>query len=50
MSLLTYATNLGDLVLCWRYYQRLMARWRRVLPADRLVEFAYGTSVESCAN
>jgi hypothetical protein len=36
-----YASDRGDLVFYYRQYRRLMAHWREVLPADRLVEVNY---------
>ncbi len=40
----TYATDLADLVVYYRGYQKLMAHWRQVLPLPML-EFDYETSV-----
>ncbi len=39
----TYAR--GDLVFYYRQYERLMAHWRAVLPADRFLEVDYETLV-----
>jgi LPS sulfotransferase NodH len=36
-----FAADRGDLVYFTRQYQRLMAHWREVLPADRLIEVDY---------
>jgi hypothetical protein len=36
-----YASDRGDIVFFTRQYLRLMAHWRRVLPADRFVEVDY---------
>jgi len=36
-----YAADLGDLVHQYREYQRLMAHWRRVLPAGTLLDLPY---------
>ncbi len=36
-----YAVDLDDLVHQYREYQRLMAHWRRVLPAGTLLELPY---------
>jgi tetratricopeptide (TPR) repeat protein len=36
-----FAYDRGDLVFYYRQYQRLMAHWRAVLPADRLLEVDY---------
>jgi tetratricopeptide (TPR) repeat protein len=38
---LDFAASRRDLVFFFRQYQRLMAHWREVLPADRLVEVDY---------
>ncbi len=35
----------GDLVFCYREYERLMAHWRRVLPDDRFIEIDYESLV-----
>jgi tetratricopeptide (TPR) repeat protein len=40
-----FASDRGDLVFFYRQYQRLMAHWREVLPADRLIEIDYETLV-----
>ena len=44
-SLPSYASNRGDLVFCYRQYQRLMAHWREVLPATSFLEVDYETLV-----
>ncbi len=36
-----FAYDRGDLVFYYRQYERLMAHWRSVLPADRLMEVDY---------
>jgi len=40
-----YAADLDDLVHEYREYSRLMAHWRRVLPAGRLLELPYESLV-----
>lgn len=40
-----YAADLDDLVHQYREYSRLMAHWRRVLPAGRLLELPYESLV-----
>ena len=37
----SFAYDRGDLVFYYRQYERLMAHWRRVIPADRLLEIDY---------
>ncbi len=41
----SYSFDMEELVVHYREYQRLMAHWRRVLPADRFLEFDYETLV-----
>jgi tetratricopeptide (TPR) repeat protein len=41
----TYANDRGDLVFEYRQYERLMAHWRGVLPANRFLEVDYETLV-----
>ena len=41
-----YASDRGDLVFCYRQYQRMLAHWREVLPADRFLEVDYETLVD----
>lgn len=41
-----YATDLGDLGHYYREYRRLMAHWRRTLPAASLLEVRYEALVE----
>ena len=36
-----FAYERGDLLACYRQYLRLMAHWRRVIPADRFLEVQY---------
>jgi hypothetical protein len=36
-----YAYDRSDLVFYYRHYERLMAHWRTLLPADRLLEIDY---------
>ena len=36
-----FAYDRGDLAFYYRQYERLMAHWRKVLPADRLLEIDY---------
>jgi tetratricopeptide (TPR) repeat protein len=36
-----FAYDRGDLLAFYRQYQRLMAHWRKVLPADRFLEIQY---------
>jgi tetratricopeptide (TPR) repeat protein len=36
-----FSTESGDLVFFYREYERLMAHWREVLPADRFLEVDY---------
>jgi tetratricopeptide (TPR) repeat protein len=36
-----FAYDRDDLAHCYRHYLRLMAHWRRVLPADRFLEIRY---------
>ena len=36
-----YASDRGDLAFYYRQYLRLMAHWRAVLPADRLIDVDY---------
>ena len=36
-----YSYDLGDLARYWLAYDRLMAHWRRVVPAAQLIEVAY---------
>jgi tetratricopeptide (TPR) repeat protein len=36
-----YGTDLAELVRYYREYLRIMAHWRAVLPADRLLEISY---------
>jgi tetratricopeptide (TPR) repeat protein len=42
-----FAYDRGDLVFYYRQYLRLMAHWRRVLPADRFLEIQYEDLVAS---
>jgi tetratricopeptide (TPR) repeat protein len=37
----TFAYDRGDLVFYYRQYERLMAQWRALMPADRLLEIEY---------
>ena len=41
-----YAYDLTELGRYWRAYDRLMAHWRRVLPAGRILEVPYEAVVE----
>ncbi len=43
---LPYSYDLGELGRYWRGYDRLMAHWRRVLPAETLLEIDYAALVE----
>jgi hypothetical protein len=36
-----FASDLGRLAAYYRQYERLMAHWRRVLPAERFIEVDY---------
>jgi tetratricopeptide (TPR) repeat protein len=36
-----FSTESGDLVFFYREYERLMAHWREILPADRFLEVDY---------
>jgi hypothetical protein len=38
---LAFAYDRGDLVFYYRQYERLMAHWRALTPADRLLEIDY---------
>jgi tetratricopeptide (TPR) repeat protein len=38
---INFAYDRGNIVLAYRQYQRLMARWRAVLPPDRFLEVDY---------
>lgn len=40
-----FASDRRDLVFYYRQYERLMAHWRRVLPADRFLEIDYETLI-----
>ncbi|RBP01036.1 tetratricopeptide repeat protein [Roseiarcus fermentans] len=40
-----YAFDRGDIAFVYREYERLMAHWREVLPADRFTEVQYETLV-----
>ena len=40
-SSLGFAFDRGDIVFMYRQYERLMAHWRSVLPADRFLELDY---------
>jgi len=40
-----FVSDRGDLVFYYRQYQRLMAHWRRVLPADHFIEVEYESLV-----
>jgi tetratricopeptide (TPR) repeat protein len=40
-----FASDRRDLVFYYRMYERLMAHWRRVLPADRFLEIDYETLI-----
>jgi Sulfotransferase family len=40
-----YAFDQRDLVFVYEQYLRLMAHWRRILPADRFMEVDYETLV-----
>jgi tetratricopeptide (TPR) repeat protein len=42
----SYATDLGDLAHAHGEYRRVMQHWRRVLPADRLLEVRYEELVD----
>jgi hypothetical protein len=35
----------GDLVFYYRQYERLMARWRTLLPTNRLLDIKYGSLI-----
>lgn len=41
----SFSTEANDLVFYYREYERLMAHWRNVLPADRFLEIDYETLV-----
>src|SRR5262249_26041866 len=41
-----FAYDRDDLVAYYRQYQKLMAHWRSVLPADRFLELQYETLVD----
>jgi hypothetical protein len=38
---LAFGSDRSDIVFHYRQYQRMMAHWREVLPADRLIEVDY---------
>ena len=40
-----FAARREDLVFCFRQYERLVAHWRSVLPADRLLDIDYATLI-----
>lgn len=40
-----FAYDRGDLVFYYRQYERLMAHWRSILPADRFLEIDYETLI-----
>jgi tetratricopeptide (TPR) repeat protein len=41
-----YSYDLGELGRCYRAYEALMAQWRKVLPADALLEVQYEEVVD----
>jgi tetratricopeptide (TPR) repeat protein len=43
----SYANDLGDLAHCYREYERLMAHWRSLLPAEAIHELRYEDLVAS---
>ncbi|HZU91915.1 MAG TPA: sulfotransferase, partial [Stellaceae bacterium] len=45
---LDFAYDRGDLVFYYEHYARLMAHWRNVLPAERLLEIDYERLVADC--
>ena len=46
----SYSFDMEELVSHYREYQRMMAHWARVLPADRFFEFDYETLVADQEN
>lgn len=44
-----YAYDLGDIAHYYRQYHRLMGHWRRVLPADTLLDVPYEAMVDDTA-
>jgi hypothetical protein len=42
----SYSFDLGDMAFFYRSYERLMAHWRAVLPAERFLEVEYRDLVE----
>ena len=42
-----FAGDRGDLVAFYRQYERLMAHWRAVIPADRLLEVDYEDATQA---